>query len=91
MLAFSLKDEIYAINDPQGKALADGLVDIAEHYGLTASRTVMLWVNLGGAAAMIYGPKMVTIAKRGKKPQATPSPLAPVSIVPQGSTMNFGG
>ena len=88
MAAMMLKEPIIAIETAEGEALAKSFIDLSEHYGLTASRGVMLWVNLAGTAAMIYGSKILTIAKRPKQnKQSQQTNVAPI-VSP---SMNFGG
>ena len=58
-----------AITPGQADALGESLADICEHYGLTASKEVMLWISLGATCAGIYGPKIVPVVLRMK---ATP-------------------
>jgi len=69
LAATMLKEPVLAISSQEGEALASNLIDISEYYGLTASKGIMLWINLAGCAAMIYAPRIYTIAQRPKKPK----------------------
>jgi hypothetical protein len=62
---------IIAITDDEGEKLGESLADIADYYGLTASRGAQLWISLAGTCAAVYGPKifMMKIAKETAKAQ----------------------
>lgn len=88
LAAMMLKQPIIAIESEQGEALAKCLIDISMHYGLTASKGIMLWVNLAGVAVMIYGPKLFALSKAMPKKPALASVPRPQAPAPGG--IDFG-
>jgi hypothetical protein len=78
-----------AITMPQADALGESLADICEHYGLTASKEVMLWISLGATCAGIYGPKIVPAMLKAKATASKPKPPAtPLRPVPNTGTVD---
>lgn len=85
LIAMATKQPVLAITDQEGDALAKSLVDIADYYQLTASKGILLWVNFGAVAAMIYGPKVMPLIKAKPKPERAGPSLVPANAV------NFAG
>lgn len=91
MAAIMLREPIIAIESEQGEALAKSLVELSEHYGLTASKSVLLWINFAGTSAMIYGPKIYAIAQRHKKPPTQTQARSAAEAAGFAPVVNFSG
>lgn len=75
LLAVLTKEPMLAITTEEGDALASACADIIEEYGLAMSRRALLWGNLVGAVAIVYGPKVLYgIDQASKRRAATKKP-----------------
>ena len=81
LAALTLKEPELSLNSEEGKMLADQLINISEHYGLVASKGVMLWVNFAGCAAMIYAPRFGRI--KAKQANAAPKINTRAAVSPE--------
>lgn len=59
-----------AISDKEGLALANGIIAVCEEYGLSISGKTGAALQLLGAAAMIYGPRVFAVKMRMDKQAA---------------------
>lgn len=91
MLATATGIEAMALDEKECNRLAVALKAVGDHYHFEASQETLLWMNLIGAAAAVYGPRGVMLYKhvRAGKTRVTapvvPRP-APVHTAEQAAT-----
>lgn len=86
MAASFVKVEELAIDKKEADMLASAINDVQKFYDVQASAEVLLWVNVFGVAAAVYGPRIaaVMMRKRAEKeskprPAQTRTPVEPVA------------
>lgn len=55
------------LDQQEAALLANAINQVQEHYAFEASAEVMLWTNVIGVLAAIYGPRIVAVAGRKSK------------------------
>ena len=79
-----LKMPEIAIDQDEAELLANAISGIAKEYNLAVSGKTAAWLGLAGAAAMVYAPRAIVIAKKMPKRKGQPSAV-PMGPMPRAS------
>lgn len=73
MAAIASKQLLLNVDDKEARMLADAVAECGKQFGTTINPKVLAVMQLGGAAAAIYGPRAFMImSMRPAKPQQRP-------------------
>lgn len=79
MLAAFFKAPELMLDEQESAMLASAAQSVQDFYDFETSAEVLLWMNVAGTLAAVYGPRVMTIGMRSKKtkankPKADPEP-----------------
>lgn len=69
MLATALKNELWAITQPEAEMLARSFAEVSKHYDYLdgVSDKAIAWIGLGNAVAVVYGTRIMAARNMKKK------------------------
>lgn len=83
MLAAFFKAPELMLDEQESAMLASAVQSVQDFYDFETSAEVLLWMNVAGTLAAVYGPRVMAIGMRSKKAKASkPQPEREAQVSP---------